>query len=149
MAAAVAGTMSTLASVATFVPTCRVTAVRSSSVSIAKAFGLKTQSMGRVTCMASYQVTIKNGETGEVSSFECPDDEYILDAAEELGITLPCSCRSGACSSCAGLLQQGSVDQSEQSFLDDSQVGAGYVLTCVAYPTSDCIIVSHQEQALA
>lgn len=110
-----------------------------------KSLGLKSSSGFRTHAMYKIKLITPEGEEHE---FEAPDDAYVLDSAENAGIELPYSCRAGACSTCAGQLVSGSVDQSDGSFLDDNQMKQGYLLTCIAYPTSDCVIQTHKETDL-
>ena len=95
----------------------------------------------------AYSITLRSPD-GEENVIQCEEDQYILEAAEDAGMDLPSSCRAGACSSCLSKVLEGSVNNEEQSFLDDEQLEEGWSLICVATPESDCVILTEQEDNL-
>ena len=98
--------------------------------------------------MTTYNVTLINYSKNFQQTIAVPDDEYILSEAAEAGIKVPFECVVGACATCQGKIVSGTVDQSEQMFLSNKQIAEGYILTCVAKPTSDCTIEVELDQYL-
>nr|YP_010206987.1 PetF [Alaria crassifolia]UAX21584.1 PetF [Alaria crassifolia] len=93
-----------------------------------------------------FKIHVINPELKIDAVIDCNDDQTILEAAEEQDLNLPYSCRAGACSSCTGKLIKGEVDQTEQAFLEEPHLEKGFILTCVAYPQTDCKLHSHAEE---
>ena len=98
--------------------------------------------------MAIYKVRLLSPAHNLDTTIDCPDDKFILEAAEDKNVDLPYSCRAGSCSTCLGKVVKGTVDQPDQTFLDEDQLANGFVLTCVAYATSDATISTHEEENL-
>tara|TARA_B100000902_G_scaffold27734_1_gene33357 strand:- start:328 stop:618 length:291 start_codon:yes stop_codon:yes gene_type:complete len=95
----------------------------------------------------TYSITLRSPD-GTEEVIQCEEDQYILEAAEDAGMDLPSSCRAGACSSCVAKVLEGTVNNDEQSYLDDDQLEDGLSMLCVAIPESDCIILTEQEDNL-
>lgn len=98
--------------------------------------------------MTTYKITLLNDLKGINTTFECDENQSILEAAENNGIELSYSCRAGSCSTCLGKVIKGQIDQNDQSFLSEEQMNDGFALTCVSYPKSDVTLLTHQEEAL-
>ncbi|BAQ64412.1 2Fe-2S iron-sulfur cluster-binding protein [Geminocystis sp. NIES-3709] len=75
------------------------------------------------------------------------ENEYISDVANANGIELPLSCNAGVCVTCTAKLVKGSVIH-DHAFLKPEEEDAGFLLTCRTFPESNCVILTHQEEAL-
>ena len=89
--------------------------------------------------------TAKITHQGTVHTIEVAEDKTVLDAASEAGLDLPVSCGSGVCTTCAALLTEGSVDQTDGMGVSPELQADGYALLCVAYPKSDLALVTEKE----
>jgi ferredoxin len=96
--------------------------------------------------VATYQLTFLT-PTGEVRA-EAADTEYLLDVAAAAGLELPFMCLQGWCTTCAGRVLDGKVDQSEALRVYPQDEAAGFVLLCSAFPRSDLRIRTHQKEEL-
>ncbi|GAA1954023.1 phenylacetate-CoA oxygenase/reductase subunit PaaK [Nocardioides panacihumi] len=65
----------------------------------------------------------------------------ILDSAQTQRTDLPFACKGGVCGTCRAHVGQGEVDMVRNYALEESEVAAGYVLTCQTYPVSDTVTV--------
>ncbi|CAM9094698.1 unnamed protein product [Ascophyllum nodosum] len=97
------------------------------------------------TDMQMHKVTIEH--EGKTIVLEVSESTTILDAALDNGIELPHDCKLGVCLTCPSKVVSGEVDQSDGT-LDDSVVEQGFALTCCAYPRSDVVIQSIEEDQL-
>jgi ferredoxin len=96
----------------------------------------------------TYTVRLINEKKGLDRTFTIQEDQSILEVAEQQGLALPYSCRTGVCSVCTGRLTEGTVNQDRGSILTEEQQEAGFILTCIAHPRSNCTVRTEQESEL-
>lgn len=78
---------------------------------------------------------------GSEYKFAVAPHQTILEAALDLDIDLPYSCQAGMCTACLGRCISGKVKLDEEDGLSDSELKAGYVLTCVAHPVGRDVVI--------
>ncbi|MEG4045374.1 2Fe-2S iron-sulfur cluster-binding protein [Microcoleus sp. Pol14C2] len=89
--------------------------------------------------------TVELIHQGSTYTVEVPEDKQILRAANAAGIELPSSCNAGVCTTCAGKIIEGKVDQADGMGVSPDLQAEGYVLLCVAYPRSNLKIETEKE----
>ena len=85
--------------------------------------------------MTTYDITIAN--KGH-ATFTVDGKKPLLDSLREQGVDLPYGCKYGGCITCAAKLIEGEVNQHAQVALNNRQIDDGYVILCVARPTTNC-----------
>jgi ring-1,2-phenylacetyl-CoA epoxidase subunit PaaE len=70
----------------------------------------------------------------------------VLDAALRVRTELPFSCKGGMCATCKGRIEEGAVTMTKNYALIDSEVEAGYVLTCQAHPVTERVTVRYDHR---
>lgn len=80
---------------------------------------------------------------GDVTSHAWPAGARLLDVLLAAGRPAPFSCREGACSACACVLQEGTVELERNEVLDDADLADGLILACQARATSPVVKVSY------
>ena len=74
------------------------------------------------------------------------EETSILDAALRVRSELPFSCKGGMCATCKGRIEEGEVRMDKNYALVDSEVEAGFVLTCQAHPVTDRVVVRYDHR---
>lgn len=80
---------------------------------------------------------------GEEHEIEVKEDETILQAGIRQHLDPPFSCQIAACATCQAKVISGTVEMEADDALTDDEMEDGYVLTCVAHPTSENVKIDY------
>lgn len=74
-------------------------------------------------------------------NFKVKTGQTILEGAKEANVPLLYSCCSGTCSTCVMRAKEGHFNMPEKSILRPKEIEHGYLLTCVAKPNSEKMVL--------
>ena len=80
---------------------------------------------------------------GRATTVTIPPGTPVLDGAQRARADLPFACKGGVCGTCRAVLREGKVTMRRNFALEDSELAAGYVLTCQSLPATDTLIVDY------
>lgn len=92
--------------------------------------------------------TVEVQHQGSSHTFSAAEDQTLLEAAQAAGLDLPYSCSAGVCTTCAGQILEGTVDQADAMGLSPDLQSQGYALLCVSYPRSNLKIEAGKEDSV-
>ena len=92
--------------------------------------------------------TVEVLHQGDTHILTVPEDQTILAAAQAAGLDLPTSCGAGVCTTCAALITEGTLDQTESMGVSPALQEQGYALLCVSYPRSNIKLETEQEDTV-
>ena len=77
----------------------------------------------------------------ETYQFVVPSGKSILKAAQDEEIQLPYSCEKGNCGACIGTCISGKIDMGNNTTLNESEIKANKILTCISKPLTNDVII--------
>ncbi len=98
---------------------------------------------------AAHRVTLRLPDMTESATFECAEDQFILNAAVNANLALSFGCRMGSCGTCAGRVLHGKVEHRDQVVLTEDHLEQRFAVLCRSEPRSDVVIMTHQEAKVA
>lgn len=82
------------------------------------------------------------------SEINCPPGATLLAACEQAGVTIPYSCRNGACLTCMLRVTKGEVRLDWQAGIRPTLAAQGHVLACRCTPDADLSVVLPEDSHL-
>jgi ring-1,2-phenylacetyl-CoA epoxidase subunit PaaE len=78
---------------------------------------------------------------GRSTTVAVPRDVSVLEGAQRSRPDLPFACKGGVCGTCRAKVTEGEIDLRRNFALEQSELDAGFVLTCQAIPVSERVTV--------